>query len=62
MVGWVGQHQVSRYYGGVHLGPDRFRHFNNVARELLDSNGFGKQHQEGSGGGSGGGHKKKKKK
>ena len=26
---------VSRWYGGVHLGPDRFRHINNAARQLL---------------------------
>ena len=26
---------VSRWYGGVLLGPDRFRIFNNVARKLL---------------------------
>lgn len=31
---------VSRWYGGVQLGPDRFRHINNVARELLDAHGF----------------------
>ena len=27
---------VSRWYGGVHLGPDRFRQINNAARELLE--------------------------
>lgn len=26
---------VSRWYGGVQLGPDRFKHINNVARQLL---------------------------
>ena len=26
---------VSRWYGGVQLGPDRFKHINNVARNLL---------------------------
>ncbi|KAK7873947.1 hypothetical protein R5R35_012957 [Gryllus longicercus] len=26
---------VSRWYGGVHLGPDRFRHINNAARQVL---------------------------
>mmetsp|Transcript_25644 Transcript_25644/g.49936 ORF Transcript_25644/g.49936 Transcript_25644/m.49936 type:complete len:213 (+) Transcript_25644:3-641(+) len=30
---------VSRWYGGIHLGPDRFRHINNVARKLLVSEG-----------------------
>lgn len=27
---------VSRWYGGVHLGPKRFAHIVNVARDLLD--------------------------
>ncbi|KAL2608170.1 hypothetical protein R1flu_026743 [Riccia fluitans] len=31
---------VSRWYGGTLLGPDRFKHINNVARELLDAQGF----------------------
>ena len=31
---------VTRWYGGVHLGPDRFRHFNNAAQLLLSANGF----------------------
>ncbi|XP_058799465.1 protein IMPACT-like [Phymastichus coffea] len=26
---------VSRWYGGIHLGPDRFRHINNAARQVL---------------------------
>jgi len=26
---------VSRWYGGIHLGPDRFKHINNAARELM---------------------------
>ena len=26
---------VSRWYGGIKLGPKRFAHINNVARELL---------------------------
>ncbi len=26
---------VSRWYGGVQLGPDRFRHINNAARNAL---------------------------
>lgn len=28
---------VSRWYGGIHLGPKRFAHIVNVARELLVS-------------------------
>uniref|UniRef100_A0A1B6H196 RWD domain-containing protein n=1 Tax=Cuerna arida TaxID=1464854 RepID=A0A1B6H196_9HEMI len=31
---------VSRWYGGVHLGPDRFRHINNAARQVLQQLGF----------------------
>ena len=26
---------VTRWYGGIHLGPDRFKHINNAARDLL---------------------------
>lgn len=26
---------VSRWYGGIHLGPDRFKHINNSARTLM---------------------------
>lgn len=31
---------VTRWYGGIHLGPDRFRHICNVAREILVENGY----------------------
>ncbi|VDO98267.1 unnamed protein product [Soboliphyme baturini] len=31
---------VSRWYGGVQLGADRFKHINNVARTLLESCGY----------------------
>lgn len=27
---------VSRWYGGIHLGSDRFRHINNAARRVLE--------------------------
>ena len=27
--------RVSRFYGGIQLGPDRFKHINNQARLLL---------------------------
>ena len=30
---------VSRWYGGVHLGPDRFRHINNAARAAIEAHG-----------------------
>uniref|UniRef100_G3MPG5 RWD domain-containing protein n=1 Tax=Amblyomma maculatum TaxID=34609 RepID=G3MPG5_AMBMU len=31
---------VSRWYGGIHLGPDRFKHINNVARDILEQHGY----------------------
>ena len=31
---------VTRWYGGVLLGPDRFKHINNCARELLKAAGL----------------------
>ena len=31
---------VSRWYGGVHLGPDRFKHINNAARQVLELAGL----------------------
>ncbi|KAA3673015.1 uncharacterized protein DEA37_0008492 [Paragonimus westermani] len=31
---------VSRWYGGIQLGPDRFKHINNVARQLLIAQHF----------------------
>lgn len=31
---------VTRWYGGVHLGPDRFKHINNCTRELLEAHGY----------------------
>lgn len=31
---------VSRWFGGVLLGPARFRYINNVARELLEEKGY----------------------
>lgn len=31
---------VSRWYGGIHLGSDRFKHINNAARSLLDQCGY----------------------
>ena len=46
---------VSRWYGGVKLGPDRFRLINSAARETLVPG------DNGGGGGGGGGKKKGKK-
>lgn len=39
---------VSRWYGGIQLGPDRFKHINNCARKLLKSTGVivDKSHKE----------------
>ena len=31
---------VSRWYGGIKLGADRFKHINNVARQQLDAAGY----------------------
>lgn len=31
---------VSRWYGGILLGPARFTHINNAARQLLDECGY----------------------
>lgn len=31
---------VSRWFGGIHLGPDRFKHINSSARDLLQKCGY----------------------
>jgi len=31
---------VTRYFGGMHLGPDRFKHINQAARNALELGGF----------------------
>ncbi|KIY70373.1 ribosomal protein S5 domain 2-like protein [Cylindrobasidium torrendii FP15055 ss-10] len=31
---------VSRYFGGLHIGPDRFKHINQCARNALELGGF----------------------
>ncbi|KAJ1609308.1 ximpact-like protein [Cryptosporidium canis] len=31
---------VSRWYGGIQLGPDRFKHINNAARQILEKSGL----------------------
>lgn len=31
---------VTRYFGGIHLGPDRFKHINQAARSALELGGF----------------------
>lgn len=43
---------VSRWFGGIKLGPDRFRHINNAARSLIEAQGLsdpGKRPAAGSG-------------
>lgn len=47
---------VSRWYGGVQLGPDRFRMINQAAREALVAGGFVREEKR-----EGGGKKKGKK-
>lgn len=37
---------VSRWFGGILLGPDRFKHINNAARQILDQCGHIKQSDE----------------
>eukprot|EP00607_Mallomonas_marina_P008761 CAMPEP_0182419032 /NCGR_PEP_ID=MMETSP1167-20130531/3388_1 /TAXON_ID=2988 /ORGANISM="Mallomonas Sp, Strain CCMP3275" /LENGTH=342 /DNA_ID=CAMNT_0024593607 /DNA_START=70 /DNA_END=1098 /DNA_ORIENTATION=- len=58
---------VTRHFGGVLLGPDRFRFINNAARKLLEREGFGEREKERererekvNTGGKGKGKKKKK--
>ncbi|KAL4442964.1 hypothetical protein ABPG77_008455 [Micractinium sp. CCAP 211/92] len=48
---------VSRWYGGILLGPARFTHINNAARELLDACGYIAA-KDGKGSGSGKGKKR----
>ncbi|KAF8550499.1 ribosomal protein S5 domain 2-like protein [Imleria badia] len=31
---------VTRWFGGIHLGPDRFKHINHAARNALEMGGF----------------------
>ncbi|KAL4918458.1 pyridoxal phosphate-dependent transferase [Aspergillus aurantiobrunneus] len=38
---------VTRWYGGVHLGPDRFRIINAAGRDALIRGGFGKEKEAG---------------
>ncbi|KAF3920168.1 hypothetical protein AA313_de0204295 [Arthrobotrys entomopaga] len=50
---------VSRWYGGIKLGPDRFRIINQVAREALVLGGFVEEHHDSSEAGVAGKKKKK---
>ncbi|EME81651.1 uncharacterized protein MYCFIDRAFT_32495 [Pseudocercospora fijiensis CIRAD86] len=40
---------VTRWYGGVHLGPDRFRLINQCGRDAVVKAGFGPQEEGGAG-------------
>lgn len=31
---------VSRWFGGTHLGPDRFKHINSTTRDAIVKGGF----------------------
>jgi hypothetical protein len=37
---------VSRWFGGILLGPDRFKFICNSARNLLEDNGYGKMNEK----------------
>ncbi|KAK7114851.1 hypothetical protein V1264_000840 [Littorina saxatilis] len=37
---------VSRWYGGIQLGPDRFKHINNCTRTILEQQGYLGQREE----------------
>lgn len=41
---------VTRWFGGVHLGPDRFKHINQAARDALELAGVLDDHHGGGGG------------
>ncbi|KAK4516905.1 uncharacterized protein ATC70_000232 [Mucor velutinosus] len=54
---------VTRWFGGIHLGPDRFKDINNVARTALDACGYIKdKHVRGNGSSNNNKHKKSNKK
>ena len=33
---------VSRWYGGIHLGPDRFKHIAKCTQKILEAHGYGR--------------------
>ena len=53
---------VTRWYGGVKLGPDRFRIINGVARDALVKGGFERGGGDANAGGAGAGGQEKGKK
>ncbi|KAF9238846.1 ribosomal protein S5 domain 2-type protein [Melanogaster broomeanus] len=42
---------VTRWFGGIHLGPDRFKHINHAARNALEVGGFLEQIEDPAKGG-----------
>jgi hypothetical protein len=51
---------VTRWYGGIHLGPDRFRIINAVGRDALVRGGFGREKEKENSGGEKGKKKGKR--
>jgi hypothetical protein len=51
---------VTRWYGGIHLGPDRFRIINAVGRDALARGGFGREKEKENTGGEKGKKKGKR--
>lgn len=37
---------VTRWYGGIHLGPDRFKIINNCTRIMLERYGYSKERNQ----------------
>uniref|UniRef100_A0A7S4LDR0 RWD domain-containing protein n=2 Tax=Eutreptiella gymnastica TaxID=73025 RepID=A0A7S4LDR0_9EUGL len=50
---------VTRWYGGIHLGPDRFRHISTVAKELLQQQDYISQRGQDGGAGKAKGKSRK---
>ncbi|KAG1806479.1 uncharacterized protein HD556DRAFT_1322097 [Suillus plorans] len=51
---------VTRWFGGIHLGPDRFKHINHAARNALELGGFLEQTDESRSGGRNAGKGRKR--
>lgn len=51
---------VTRWFGGIHLGPDRFKHINHAARNALELGGFLEHMDESRGGGRNAGKGRKR--
>ncbi|WVQ97831.1 hypothetical protein IAU59_004946 [Kwoniella sp. CBS 9459] len=53
---------VTRWFGGIHLGPDRFKHINQAARDALETGGFLDEKKDADGHGAGASGKRRGKK